>query len=62
MFKTARLLPLRRAKVRYFEIYELRSTSATRLSAGGVADEWMTRILRQGAKVFKQYSQMKWRM
>ena len=38
----------------------LRSTYATRLSAGGVADEWVTQLLRQGdAKVFKKYSQMK---
>jgi hypothetical protein len=36
------------------------STCATRLSAGGVADEWVTQLLRQGeAKVFKKYSQMK---
>ena len=46
--------------VRYFGIYDLRSTSATRLSAGGVADEWVTQLLRQGdAKVLKKYSQMK---
>ncbi|MBZ5667290.1 MAG: tyrosine-type recombinase/integrase, partial [Acidobacteriia bacterium] len=51
---------LRRAKVPYFRIYALRSTYATRLSAGGVADEWMTQMLRQGdAQVFKKYSQMK---
>lgn len=38
----------------------LRSTYATRLSAGGVADEWVTQLLRQGdAKVFKKHSQMK---
>jgi integrase len=30
---------LRRAKIPYFRIYDLRSTYATRLSAGGVADE-----------------------
>jgi len=48
------------AKVAYFRIYDLRSTYATRLSAGGVADEWVTQLLRQGdAKVFKKYSQMK---
>jgi hypothetical protein len=36
------------------------STYATRLSAGGVADEWKTQVLRQGdAKVFKKYWQMK---
>jgi hypothetical protein len=39
------------------------STCATRLSAGGVADEWVTQMLRQGdAKVFKKYSQMKLQM
>ena len=39
------------------------STYATRLSAGGVADEWVTQLLRQGdAKVFKKYSQMKLQM
>jgi TolB-like protein len=44
-------------------IYDLRSTYATRLSAGGVVDEWMTQLLRQGdAKVFKKYSQMKLQM
>ena len=54
---------LRRAKVPYFRIYDLRSTYATRLSAGGVADEWVTQLLRQGdAKVFKKYSQMKLQM
>ena len=36
------------------------SPYATRLSAGGVADEWVTQLLRQSdAKVFKKYSQMK---
>ena len=39
------------------------SRYATRLSAGGVADEWVTQLLRQGdAKVFKKYSQMKLQM
>jgi integrase len=33
-------LTLRRAKVPYFRIYDLRSTYATRLSAGSVADGW----------------------
>ena len=62
-FKTAWEAALRRAEVRYFRIYDLRSTYATRLSAGGVADEWVTRLLRQGdAKVFKKYSQMKLQM
>ena len=42
---------------------DLRSTYATRLSAGGVADEWVTQMLRQGdAQVFKKYSQMKLQM
>lgn len=54
---------LRRAQIPYFRIYDLRSTYATRLSAGGVADEWVTQLLRQGdAKVFKKYSQMKLQM
>jgi integrase len=54
---------LRRARVPYFRIYDLRSTYATRLSAGGVADEWVTQMLRQGdAQVFKKYSQMKLQM
>jgi integrase len=56
-------LTLKRANVPYFRIYDLRSTYATRLSAGGVADEWVTQMLRQGeAKVFKKYSQMKLQM
>lgn len=54
---------LRRANVPYFRIYDLRSAYATRLSAGGVADEWVTQLLRQGdAQVFKKYSQMKLKM
>jgi integrase len=62
-FKTAWHATLRRAKVRYFRIYDLRSTYATRLSAGGVADEWVAQLLRQGdAKVFKKDSQMKLQM
>jgi hypothetical protein len=49
--------------VRYFRLYDLRSTYATRLSAGGVADEWVTQMLRQtDAQVFKRYSQMKLQM
>ena len=47
----------------YFRIYDLRSTYGTRLSTGGVADEWVTQMLRQGdSKVFKKYSQMKLQM
>ena len=62
-FKTVWARRLRRARCPYFRIYDLRSTYATRLSAGGVADEWVTQLLRQGdAKVFKKYSQMKLQM
>ena len=54
---------LRRAGIPYFRIYDLRSTYATRLSAGGVTDEWVTQMLRQGdAQVLKKYSQMKLQM
>lgn len=61
--KTTWEATLRRAKVPYFRLYDLRSTYATRLSAGGVADEWVTQMLRQGdAQVFKKYSQMKLQM
>ncbi|MGC1596186.1 MAG: tyrosine-type recombinase/integrase, partial [Candidatus Acidiferrales bacterium] len=61
--KTVWQKSLRRAKVPYFRIYDLRSTYATRLSAGGVADEWVTQLLRQGdSQVFKRYSQMKLHM
>jgi integrase len=62
-FKTVWRKTLQRAKVPYFRIYDLRSTYATRLSAGGVADEWVTQMLRQSdAQVFKKYSQMKLQM
>jgi integrase len=62
-FKTVWRRTLNRAKVPYFRIYDLRSTYATRLSAGGVADEWVTQMLRQSdAQVFKKYSQMKLQM
>jgi integrase len=51
---------LKRASVPYFPLYHLRHTFATRLSAGGVADHFVTQMLRQGdAKVFKRYSQAK---
>jgi integrase len=54
---------LRRAEVPYFRIYDLRSTYAAKLSAGGVADEWVTQMLCQSdAQVFKKYSQMKLQM
>jgi integrase len=62
-FKTVWRKTLRRAKIPYFRLYDLRSTYSTRLSAGGVADEWVTQMLRQGdAQVFKKYSQMKLQM
>src|SRR5205807_5439888 len=62
-FKKVWSKTLRRAKISYFRIYDLRSTYATRLSAGGVADEWVTQMLRQGdAQVLKKYSQMKLQM
>ena len=48
--KTVWHATLRRAKIPYFRIYDLRSTYATRLSAGGVADEWVTQLLRQGGR------------
>jgi len=51
---------LRKAGISYFRIYDLRSTYATRHSAGSVADEWVVQLLRQGnSDVFKKYSQMK---
>jgi len=54
---------LRRAGVLHFPIYELRHTFATRLSAGGVADHFVTQMLRQGdSAVFKRYSQAKLNM
>jgi integrase len=54
---------LRRAGVPHSTLYELRHTFATRLSAGGVADHFVTQMLRQGdAAVFKRYSQAKLNM
>ena len=62
-FKKAWQRTLLHAGVPHFRLYDLRSTYATRLSAGGVADEWVTQMLRQtDAKVFKKYSQMKLQM
>ena len=61
--RTAWKKALKRAEIPYFRFYDLRSTYATRLSAGGVADEWVIRLLRQGdSQVFKKYSQMKLQM
>jgi integrase len=54
---------LKKAGVPYFSLYELRHTFATRLSAGGVADHFVTQMLRQSdAGVFKRYSQAKLNM
>ena len=54
---------MRRAGVPYFSLYELRHTFATRLSAGGVADHFVTQMLRQGdSGVFKRYRQAKLNM
>jgi len=62
-FKKTWRRTLERAGIPHFRLYDLRSTYATRLSAGGVADEWVTQLLRQSdAKVFKKYSQMKLQM
>jgi len=53
----------KKAGVPYVRIDDLRSTYATRLSAGGVAVEWGFQVLRQGdSQVFKKYSQMKLQM
>lgn len=61
--KTVWPLTLGRAEAPYFRTYDLRSTHATRLSAGGVADKWVKQPLRRGdAKVFKKYSQVKLHM
>ena len=46
-FKTVWRSTLRRVKVLYFRISDLR-TYATRLSAGDVADEGVPQLLRQG--------------
>ena len=54
---------LQRAGLPHFSLYELRHSFATRLSAGGVADHFVTQMLRQGdAAVFKRYSQAKLNM
>jgi integrase len=58
--KTVWQKTLRRTKIPYFRIYDLRSTYSSRLSAGSVAAEWVTQLLRQGdSQVFTRYSQMK---
>ncbi len=54
---------LQRAGLPHFSLYELRHTFATRLSAGGVADHFVTQMLRQGdSQVFKRYSHAKLNM
>jgi integrase len=61
--KTTWKATLRRAAVPYFPVYHLRHTFASRLSAGGVSDHFVTLMLRQGdAQVFKRYSQAKLNM
>jgi integrase len=61
--RTAWRKALKRSGVSYFRFYDLRSTYATRFSAGGVAGEWVIQMLRQGdSQVFKKYSQMKLQM
>lgn len=61
--KTTWKATLRRAGVPYFPLYHLRHTFASRLSAGGVSDHFVTQMLRQGdADVFKRYSQAKLNM
>jgi hypothetical protein len=53
----------RRADVPHFPLYHLRLTFATRLSARGVTDDFVTQMLRQGdPAVFKRYSQAKLNM
>ena len=59
-FKKIWASTLERAGIPHFSIYELRHTFATRLSAGGVADHFVTQMLRQAdSAVFKRYSQAK---
>ena len=54
---------LKQAGVRYFPLYHLRHTFASRLSAGRVSDRFVTLLLRQGdATVFKRYSHADLRM
>ena len=54
---------LRQAGVAHFPLYQLRHCFATRLSAGGVADHFVSQMLRQDdSQVFKRYSQAKLNM
>ena len=51
---------IKRAGMPHFPLYELRHTFASRLSAGGVADHFVTQLLRQkDSTVFKRYSHAK---
>jgi integrase len=51
---------LSNAGVPYFPLYELRYTFATRLSAGGAADHFVSQMLRHGdAGIFKRYGHAK---
>lgn len=61
--KTTWSATLRRAGIPHFPRYHLRHTFASRLSAGGVADHFVTLMLRQGdSQVFKRCSQAKLNM
>jgi len=61
--KTTWTSTLKRAGIPHFPLYHLRHTFASRLSAGGVSDHFVTLMLRQGdAQVFKRYSQAKLNM
>src|SRR5258708_37086394 len=52
-------LTLKRAPVPFFRSCDPRSTYASRLRAGGVADAWVTPLLHQGdPQLFTKYSQM----
>ena len=54
---------LEKAGVPHFPLYEMRHTFATRLSAGGVPDHFVSQLLRQDDPlVFKRYSQAKLNM
>jgi hypothetical protein len=57
------VLPCGRLAFRIFGCTTFVRPTLQRLSAGGVADEWVTQLLRQGdSMVFKKYSQMKLQM
>ncbi len=61
--RTVWRLTLRRAKVPYFRLYDLRSTYATRLSAGASRTSGsLNCFVRATRRSSKKYSQMKLRM